>query len=179
MYDTEISTRGALLAADGMVGAGAARRPRSNGAVVATAAAQGAVHNPHALPMYKANLEQERAWGRQRRDQARKDPLRSRRPQLPGSGEGGAVDEGKASGIRNAYSSSFTQHFMQNRVSQAGPTLREQDPREVLLSYNGASSGAQFTGRAYSATQPRTLLASKTAEQEAADAALEQQEEYG
>ena len=120
------------------------------------------MYTPHALPMFK-----EDSWGRLKAEKDRKDPVKSRRPELPSGGS--------KPGIPGAYKSSFTQHYMQNRVGKTGPTLREQDPREVLLAHDAkAKQEGTWMARAYAQTAPKTVLHTQTAEQELEQKTAEQ-----
>jgi WD repeat-containing protein 70 len=156
LYDPACSVKGALMAA------GRKRKAKAInfGALAGGAGGGGGVvHTPHALPMFKQDT-----YGKLAAEKARRDPVASRRPELPSGGS--------KPGIPGAYKSSFTQHFMQNRVGGTGPTLREQDPREVLLAHDeAAEKEGVWMARAYAQNAPKPVLHSQTAEQELADKA--------
>ena len=87
LYDPKLSERGALVSV--------ARAPRKARAEdMSLGAAPPRIHNPHALPLFRE------APGRKRqRERDRKDPVASKRPELPmtGPGHGGRVGASKGS----------------------------------------------------------------------------------
>jgi hypothetical protein len=103
-YDPALSAKGAMLSA------GARCRPRDPNDFQAP---EGVIHNPHALPMYR-----EEAWGKRKRRSDRKDPVKSRRPEMPHAGPGA---QGKIQGEQ----SSFAMHYRKQMIER-GPSIREQ-----------------------------------------------------
>ncbi|KIY63670.1 transcription factor [Cylindrobasidium torrendii FP15055 ss-10] len=90
---------------------------------------------------------------KRKRDMAKMDPRKARRPELPvtGPGKGGRVG------------ASATQHVVQNLVRD---TTRDEDPREALLRYANKEGDLQWTS-AWQANQPKPVFAE--AEQEEKD----------
>ena len=87
LYDPKVSERGALVCV-----ARAPRKPRPEDMCSSVLAP--AIHNPHALPMFRDEPSRKR-----QREKARKDPVKSKRPDLPmeGQGHGGRVGQAKGS----------------------------------------------------------------------------------
>jgi WD40 repeat protein/pSer/pThr/pTyr-binding forkhead associated (FHA) protein len=143
-YDPALSQKGAMLSA------GRKCRPKD----VNDYKPQGIIVNPHALPMYRdENLPNNR-----KRKMDRKDPIKSKRPELP--------LEGKSKGGKIGTHSSFSTHYNE-QLRKNGPTLREQDPRAEILKHAAESlKNPMWVGQAYSTTQPKNILADKTMEQE-------------
>jgi hypothetical protein len=136
-YDPALSQKGVMLSA------GRKCRPKDKNDYVP----EGVVHNPHALPMFRDEI-----WGKRKRAADRKDPIKSRRPELPhtGPGHGGKVAKGNE-GVKL------------NQI----PSIREQDPREELLKYAKLSKDdPMFLGAAYAKSQPATILQHDTLEEE-------------
>lgn len=104
----------------------------------------GPILNPHALPMFRST---EGRSLKRARIKARKDPIKSHRPELPvdGPGKGGRLG------------SSVTQSIMANRLPSQ--STRDEDPREALLKYAKiAEEEPLFVTPAYKETQPKPIL---------------------
>ena len=83
---------------------------------------------------------------KRKREKDRKDPIKSKKPEMPlsGAGKGGRIGE------------SYTQHVMQ---SLSRNTLRDEDPREALLKYAEiAEKDPKFVAHAYKKTQPKPVF---------------------
>ncbi|RIB30186.1 WD40-repeat-containing domain protein [Gigaspora rosea] len=109
---------------------------------------------PHSLSMFRDDRPKST---KRKREKLRKDPVASRRPDLPvnGPGKGGKIG------------SSLTQHIMKELIKD---TTRDEDPREALLKFAEISkSDPQWIGNAYQETQPKPILADTTGEDEEED----------
>ncbi|CAG8770728.1 13583_t:CDS:10, partial [Dentiscutata erythropus] len=106
---------------------------------------------PHSLSMFRDDRPKST---KRKREKLRKDPVASRRPDLPvnGPGKGGKIG------------SSLTQHIMKELIKD---TTRDEDPREALLKFAEISNDdPQWIGNAYKQTQPKAILADSTGEDE-------------
>jgi len=97
------------------------------------------IHNPHSLPLYKPEPSAKR-----RREKARMDPIKSRKPDVPtqGPGFGGRVG------------SSFTSHLLK-AMGNVKP-IRDEDPREAILKFAKEAEENPYWFKAYKSTQPIT-----------------------
>jgi WD40 repeat protein len=144
-YDPALSQKGAMLSA------GRKCRPKD----VNDYQPKGIIVNPHALPMYR----DDDYHGNKRKRMDRKDPIKSKRPELP-------LTAGKSVGGKIGTHSSFASHYNE-QLRKTGPTLREQDPRvEILKHAEESLKNPMWVGQAYSKTQPKNILAKRTMEQE-------------
>jgi len=98
------------------------------------------VHNPHALPLFKAPPSAKR-----KREKDRKDPIKSHRPDLPVQGPG----------YSGRLGSSLTQHIMKNIVKKND---RNEDPREAILKYASAAEKNPYWFKVYQTTQPKPIF---------------------
>ena len=98
---------------------------------------------PHSLPLFRNNAPKST---KRKLIKERKDPVKSKQPELPlsGQGKGGRISE------------SHTQHVM---LSLNKNTMRDEDPREALLKYaKEAEENPTFIGHVYKKTQPKTIF---------------------
>ncbi|KAK9728598.1 hypothetical protein K7432_000946 [Basidiobolus ranarum] len=98
---------------------------------------------PHALPLFK---DDEPRTNKRKREKLRKDPVASRRPDLPvkGPGRGGKV------GVN------LTQHIMRDIIKD---TSREEDPREAFLKHaKDAEDDPYWVAPAYKKFQPKPVF---------------------
>ena len=140
-YDDDLSNKGAKLVK--------VRKAKSEEFVVTDSRPN--IYTPHSLPLFRSestNLKRQR-------EKARKDPVKSHRPELPvdGPGRGGKIGN------------NLTQHLVKNINLQNN--TRDEDPREALLKYAKlAAEDPRFITPAYQVTQPKILLSDKTVAQE-------------
>lgn len=75
------------------------------------------------------------------------------------------VNSGPRKDINTSF---FFTKYVQDAKKDAGVSdLRSEDPREALLKYESITSkDPMFLGRAYKASQPKTMLAEETFEEE-------------
>eukprot|EP01099_Mayorella_cantabrigiensis_P007293 TRINITY_DN641_c0_g1_i1.p1 TRINITY_DN641_c0_g1~~TRINITY_DN641_c0_g1_i1.p1 ORF type:complete len:347 (+),score=91.62 TRINITY_DN641_c0_g1_i1:128-1168(+) len=129
-YDPALSTKGALLSV-----VREKRKPDPNDFVP-----QRAIHNPHALPLFKALPSSKR-----QREKARKDPIKSKKPDLPVQGPG----------YNGQLGSTLTQHLMKTLIKKND---RNEDPREAILKYAQEAEKNPFWFKAYQKTQPQQIF---------------------
>ncbi|KAG9285405.1 hypothetical protein G9A89_010880 [Geosiphon pyriformis] len=106
---------------------------------------------PHSLALFRDDRPKST---KRKREKLRKDPIASRRPDLPvnGPGKGGKIG------------SSLTQHIMKDIIKD---TTRDDDPREALLKFAEISQhDPKWISSAYQNTQPVPVLADTTGEEE-------------
>ena len=146
-YDDRLSDRGAKLCAF-----------RTKRVVTdAFTMAKPQIITPHALPMFK---EERRKSRKLDMIKARKDPLRSKRPELPMTGPG--------AGGRLANSGSTYASFIARNIATRNKIDDSLDPREALLRHaKEASENPYWVSPAYAATQPKPVF--RTAEEDAND----------
>ncbi|ETW03565.1 hypothetical protein H310_04979 [Aphanomyces invadans] len=153
-YDDAISTRGVLLSATKKLPLASA------GYVRIDESTDGAIVNPHALPMFRdANNKKP---NKRKYAKIRMDPIASKKPSKPitGPGFGGSTGGG-----------TLTQFFMRDQIKSE--SIRSEDPREAILKYaKVAEAESTYLGSAYAATQPRDQIA---AEYQLAKETLEQE----
>jgi hypothetical protein len=147
LYSPEYSTKGVLLS----VG----KTAKSDSGFYSQANEMGGViKTPHALPMYadpKPKKEQKAL--------DRRDPLKSRKPDFPGSGPTRPDFVPK--------NHNYTTMIVEQRTKDR---YLDQDPRAELLKYEEQTKANPYwVDQAYAATQPVKLLAEKTAQQEKED----------
>lgn len=103
---------------------------------------------PHALPLFR----EERARSTKKRmEKDRKDPLKSRRPELPvtGPGQGGRIA---------AAGSTLSSHIIRN-LGLKKRVDDDQDPREAILKFaQDAADNPYWISPAYSTTQPKPIF---------------------
>lgn len=116
----------------------------------------GEIINPLALPLYRKDNHP--AQERKRKAQELKDPTLAKIPEKP-------LKQGP--GSRPNTSFFFTNYVMDNQAGKLKPDIRSEDPREALLKYaDVAKDDPRFLGRAYAASQPKSVLAQTTFEEE-------------
>lgn len=145
-YDPEKSHRGAMLC---MV-----KQPRKSKQVLALASQQ--IITPYALPMFK---ETKSTSTKKFEEKVRKDPIRSKRPDLPmtGPGEGGRL------GVKGA---TLAQYVAQSLVKRK-PDKYENDPRAAILRHaKEAAENPFWIDPAYKKTQPHKLFQEEEKEEE-------------
>eukprot|EP00850_Spirogloea_muscicola_P000386 SM000001S04788 [mRNA] locus=s1:2312983:2316452:+ [translate_table: standard] len=145
LYDPALSERGALVCV--------ARAPRKKSAV--DFQARPAIHNPHALPLFR-----EEPGRKRQREKARSDPIKSKRPDLPmeGAGHGGRVGKSKGSLL--------TQYLLKEG-GLIKETWMEEDPREAILRHaEAAAADPQIIAPAYAQTQPKPVFQEEEEEDE-------------
>lgn len=148
-YDPEKSKQGALLCAS----RAPRRRDRADAVLPPT---QNQVLTPHALPLFR---EERPRSTKKRLEKARKDPIMSRRPDLPMTGPG---QGGRIASAGNTLSSYI--------VRNLGVTKRVDDnvdPREAILKYaQDAAENPYWVTPAYATTQPKPVFQTTTEEGE-------------
>ncbi|KAL5712100.1 hypothetical protein ACHQM5_014302 [Ranunculus cassubicifolius] len=145
LYDPSMSEKGALVCV--------ARAPRKRS--VDDFEAKPAIHNPHALPLFRDQPSRKR-----QKEKALKDPIQSHRPELPmtGPGFGGRVGTTKGSLL--------TQYLMK-QGGMIKETWMEEDPREAILRHaEAAEKEPRFISPAYAETQPETVFAKSDSDEE-------------
>ena len=149
-YDPDISAKGALLPVskglkqeDGLSLLLKSRAPTGSAGINLAD-----IQTPHALPMYR---DAERNTKR-KREKERQDPIKSKRPDLPGTGI--KAGEGTAAGLN------FQQYNLTSAIYK-NKNIAGKDPREELFKYQ---EGKSYTKVSYDGDVK--VLAEKTAEQE-------------
>nr|XP_022317933.1 WD repeat-containing protein 70-like [Crassostrea virginica] len=145
-YDPDKSHRGAMLC---MV-----KQPRKSKQVLALASQQ--IITPYALPMFK---ETKSTSTKKFEEKVRKDPVKSKRPDLPmtGPGEGGRL------GVKGA---TLAQYVAQSLVKRK-PDKYENDPRAAILRHaKEAAENPFWIDPAYKKTQPEKLFQEEEKEEE-------------
>ncbi|RHZ17429.1 hypothetical protein DYB26_003121, partial [Aphanomyces astaci] len=152
-YDEAISTKGVLLSATKKLPLASA------GYVRIDESSDGAIVNPHALPMYRdANAKPTK----RKYAKIRLDPIASKKPSKPITGPGFGGSTG---------GSTLTQFFMRDQIKSE--SIRSEDPREAILKYaKVAAADSTYLGSAYATTQPTDQIA---AEYQLAKETLEQE----
>lgn len=110
----------------------------------------------HALPLFKT--ERKKSW-RVQMIKARKDPVKSRRPELPVTGPG---QGGRLASAGNTFASFIARNLGLKKKIDDGV-----DPREALLKYAKVAAEDPFwVSPAYAKTQPKTIFAETPQENE-------------
>ncbi|KAF9610661.1 hypothetical protein IFM89_023917 [Coptis chinensis] len=145
LYDPSLSERGALVCV--------ARAPRKKS--VDDFEAKPAIHNPHALPLFRDQPSRKR-----QREKALKDPLKSHKPELPMTGPGFGGRVGSTNG------SILTQYLLK-QGGMIKETWMDEDPREAILKHaDAAAKDPKFIAPAYAETQPEPVFAKSDSEEE-------------
>jgi hypothetical protein len=143
LYDPRFSRNGALLTARK-----APRREKDPSDFV-SGIAVGEIVNPNALPMYRVEASNKK------RAREMKDPILTKVPEKK-------IDKGPNSKPNTSFF--FTKYVTEGKTVD---NSRAEDPREALIKMDAlAKSDPIFFGRAYGASQPQTILHSKTFEEE-------------
>lgn len=103
---------------------------------------------PHALPMFRVSKP---STTHKLEEKNRKDPVKSRRPDLPvsGQGEGGRV---------GAHGSTLSQYVVKQLVLRK-PDERDKDPRAAILRHaEEAATNPYWIAPAYKSTQPKAIF---------------------
>lgn len=153
-YTPGLSQKGALLCADKVVS-------KKKFSAAFTAEVQPEIINPHALPLYKNEQQKKQAAKNSRRGEVEVPAYRRTEP-MRGTGA--------AAGDKTA--SSFTEYIMRQAAQdpRTSGNLRREDPREAILKHAAAAeANPTWISKAYLTTQPKTVYAEKTAEQEEED----------
>ncbi|CAG2227956.1 Gastrulation defective protein 1 homolog,WD repeat-containing protein 70 [Mytilus edulis] len=137
-YDPKKSHRGALLCV--------VKKPRESKQMQVLSKTQ--IITPYALPMFR---EARPTSTRKFEERQRKDPLKSRRPDLPitGPGEGGRLAEKGAT---------LSQYVVQSMILKK-PDKYESNPREAILRHaKEAAENPFWVDVAYQKTQPKKIF---------------------
>jgi len=100
------------------------------------------IYNPHSLPMYKPEPS-----ARRKREKARKDPIKSKKPDIPTTGPG----------VSTRMGGNYTGHLL--RTMGVLKPIRDEDPREAILKFAKEAEENPFWFKAYQKTQPITPFA--------------------
>lgn len=149
-YDSDLSTKGAKLpvskglrTTDELTLLLHSRAPQGSAGIL------GEIKTPHALPLFRDASEHKT---KRKRDKERMDPIKSRRPDLPGTGI--KVSEGTSANLN------FQQTVLTSSIAK-NKNIAGKDPREELFKYN---EGKEYTKVPYDGDV--RILAEKTAEEE-------------
>ncbi len=101
------------------------------------------------MPLFKT--ERKKSW-RVQMLKARKDPIKSRRPELPVTGPG---QGGRIASAGNTFASFIARNLgVKNKIND------NEDPREALLKHaKEAAENPYWVSPAYAATQPKAIFA--------------------
>lgn len=183
LYNPRLSVKGALL--------GAKRMPKKRDMSDAVPTAfVGTILNPHALPLFRpggGGAGGGGAGGGAGRKRRLTELAAVERPGGAAAAAAAATAAAALPGRPTAptavepdfltdHSRTFTQHFVRQHLVPDTVNLREQDPTEVLRAYAAKAATAPEAvamRAAYATTQPRTLLAETTMEEEEAAARSE------
>eukprot|EP00123_Amoebidium_parasiticum_P010792 comp20325_c0_seq2/m.25574 comp20325_c0_seq2/g.25574 ORF comp20325_c0_seq2/g.25574 comp20325_c0_seq2/m.25574 type:complete len:469 (-) comp20325_c0_seq2:356-1762(-) len=136
-FDPKLSVKGALLCASKVV------KKKMDG-FASVDITQQQIITPHALPLF---ADQPASKAR-RKEKDRKDPVKSRQPELPFDAK---------EGIGGRIAPNWTQ-WIKDEIEK--DTTRDEDPREAILRHaKAAEANPMFIAPAYSQTQPKTMLA--------------------
>jgi WD40 repeat protein len=149
-YDTNLSTKGAKLpVAKGLRTTDELTLLLHSRAPQGSAGILGEIKTPHALPLFRDASEHKT---KRKREKERMDPIKSRRPDLPGTGI--KVSEGTSANLN------FQQTVLTSSIAK-NKNIAGKDPREELFKYN---EGKEYTKVPYDGNV--RILAEKTAEEE-------------
>ena len=150
-YDTKWSTKGAKLpVAKGLRKTDDLTLLLNSRAPQGSAGILGEIRTPHALPLFRETVEKDT---KRKREKDRQDPIKSRRPDLPGTGI--KVSEGTSAGLN------FQQSVLTSAISK-NMNIAGKDPRDELFKYNEGNK--EFTRTPYDGD--KRILAEKTVEEE-------------
>eukprot|EP00557_Chaetoceros_sp_GSL56_P011699 CAMPEP_0176480092 /NCGR_PEP_ID=MMETSP0200_2-20121128/2092_1 /TAXON_ID=947934 /ORGANISM="Chaetoceros sp., Strain GSL56" /LENGTH=759 /DNA_ID=CAMNT_0017876187 /DNA_START=71 /DNA_END=2350 /DNA_ORIENTATION=- len=149
-YDTNLSAKGAKLpVSKGLRTTDELTLLLHSRAPQGAAGMLGEIKTPHALPLFRDTSEHKT---KRKRDKERMDPIKSRRPDLPGTGI--KVSEGTSANLN------FQQTVLTSSIAK-NKNIAGKDPREELFKYN---EGKEYTKVSYDGDV--RILAEKTAEEE-------------
>jgi WD40 repeat protein len=153
-YDAKWSTKGAKLPVskglrktDDLTLLLNSRAPQGSAGVL------GEIRTPHALPIFQTTVEKST---KRKREKDRQDPIKSRRPDLPGTGI--KVSEGTSAGLN------FQQTVLTSAIAK-NKNIAGKDPRDELFKYN---EGKEYTKTLFEGD--KRILAEKTVEEEEEEA---------
>ncbi len=150
-YDTNLSNKGAKLpVAKGLRKTDDLTLLLNSRAPQGSAGITGEIRTPHALPLFRGTMETKNT--KRKREKDRQDPIKSKRPDLPGTGI--KVSEGTSAGLN------FQQTVLTSAIAK-NKNIAGKDPREELFKYN---EGKEYTKVSYDGD--RRILADKTVEEE-------------
>jgi len=160
LYSPEISIKGALIAV--ARGQGASAPSKSSGKAAEeeqqSMVREGAIFAPNALRQYQSKEWVEMrggGGGKKGKQTASGESLTTAPTPVP------TAQPGKEHPVWSKQT--FTDHYLRAHPEVLTTNLRAQDPQKVLQGYAGMSAG--FTS-VYSSSQPKTLLAEQTLEEE-------------
>lgn len=138
-FDSSLSHNGALLC----------RTSKKRRAKLSDAVTADYVYTPFALPLFK---EEKQRSKHAQFERARKDPVKSHRPELPVTGPGTGGRVGQAGGTLSSY--------LVRKLGYAQKLPDEDvDPRQALLRHaKEAESNPYWVTPAYKKTQPKTIF---------------------
>ena len=158
LFDQNLSSKGALIPSsrsirpsDGLSDLLRTRAPTGSAAFLAGSNAN--IQTPNALPLFR---EEARAT-RKVKEEARKDPEKSKLPQPPVTG---GIKTGTGAGGNITFAQSVYSQNIQKIVKNKN--IAGQDPREELFKHN---EGKSYVSKAYEGDVQR-ILAEKTVEEE-------------
>jgi len=153
-YDAKWSTKGAKLPVskglrktDDLTLLLNSRAPQGSAGIL------GEIRTPHALPLFRETVEKST---KRKREKDRQDPIKSRRPDLPGTGI--KVSEGTSAGLN------FQQTVLTSAIAK-NKNIAGKDPRDELFKYN---EGKEYTKTPFEGD--KRILAEKTVEEEEEEA---------
>lgn len=109
----------------------------------------GEIITPHALPIFREDNASSSTSTKRKREKDRKDPIKSHRPDLPGTGI--KVSDGTSVGLN------FQQRILASTIGK-NKNIAGKDPREELFKFS--------KGKSYGLGDQKTILAEKTVEEE-------------
>ena len=148
LFSPEYSVKGAVM----MTSRPLPKKRKLDSAAIDEILAGGTIVNPNALPEY-SNMPSQVS----KQTLARRDPKKSKKPYAP-------QREAKF----DRYMKKNHNDIMAIQKERRAAKYLDNDPRAELLKYADKTDGGVFTN-AWAKTQPKTVLASKTLEQEAID----------
>eukprot|EP00051_Salpingoeca_urceolata_P007305 m.96507 g.96507 ORF g.96507 m.96507 type:complete len:719 (-) comp15193_c0_seq2:97-2253(-) len=116
---------------------------------------KGTIITPHSLKLFKDDLQDRQTTTKRKREKMRKDPVASRRPEVPVTMTGTKSSTGKG-GRLLGFSSTLSQHLAKKTAYD--PT-RDQDPREAILKFaDVAESDPYYVAPAYEKNAPEPVF---------------------
>ena len=152
MYDSTLSTRGALLSLG--------RRPRAESNADYTVQATPEIFNPNALPMYR---QQWPGGGGGKRKAPVDASIRTAKSFKPDTGQT-AVAKGAQGKLGSTGGTLLTQYIMKHQGQLKNPG--EEDVRASILRHAGKEDEMSLFTKAYATTQPQKIYAKEEEEEE-------------